>query len=207
MMRQAQIYVITAPSGTGKTSLVGEVLASDQDISVSVSYTTRAPRASEVEGKSYHFISHAQFREKIDHGDFAEYAEVYGNLYGTDWQALAKMRAQGQDVLLEIDCQGAMYIKQRIPEACLIFIAPPNLYVLKARLEGRNEDDAAVIEQRLSQAQDELKQWESFDYIVFNDVFEQAVDDLLCIIRAHRHRVETLRLDQRMALDNMLETR
>ena len=207
MMRQAQIYVITAPSGTGKTSLVGAVLAADPAITVSVSYTTRMPRPSEVNGQSYHFVSTAQFKEKIEHGDFAEYAEVYGHWYGTDWQRLASMRAEGRDVLLEIDCQGAMYIKKRIPEACLIFIAPPSLTVLRERLEGRNEDDESVIKQRLSQAQAELRQWQSFDYVVFNDVFDQAKHDLLCIIQAHRHRVEALRVDQRMALDNMLETR
>ena len=203
-MRKGQIFVISAPSGAGKTSLVKHVLENVDDLRVSVSYTTRQPRPSEKPNQSYHYITKEDFEDKIHQGDFAEYAEVYGEWYGTDWQQLASIRAEGFDVILEIDCQGARIIKEKIPEAHLVFILPPSMDELKARLQKRNEDSNAVIEGRLAKAADEIQQCTSFDYIIFNDLFEDACQDLISIIRAHRLRMDNLAQDQRIKLEKMI---
>lgn len=203
-MRKGQIFVISAPSGAGKTSLVKAMTERMDELSISVSYTTRSPRASEVADKSYRYISREAFEEKIKQGDFAEYAEVYGEWYGTDWQQLAKLRANGLDVILEIDCQGARLIKQIIPEATLVFVLPPSMVELKTRLKKRNEDSKDVIQSRLEHASGEIQQCMSFDYIVFNDKFEDACTNLEAIIRSQRLRVDALDQEQRLKLEKMV---
>ena len=203
-MRKGQIFVISAPSGAGKTSLVKHALTHVEDLRVSVSYTTRQPRPSEIRDKSYHYISKELFEEKIHQGDFAEYAEVYGEWYGTDWQQLANIRSQGYDVILEIDCQGARIVKDKIPEAHLVFILPPSMEELKRRLNKRNEDSEAVIEGRLAKASNEIQQCISFDYIVFNDEFADASEDLASIIRSHRLKMDALDEEQRIKLEKMI---
>ena len=203
-MRKGQIFVVSAPSGAGKTSLVNNVVNNIDDLKVSISYTTRQPRPSETKNTSYHYVTKAVFEEKIHQGDFAEYAEVYGEWYGTDWQQLANARAEGFDVILEIDCQGARIIKDKIPEAHLIFILPPSMDELQKRLNNRNEDSEAVIHGRLEKAADEIQQSISFDYIIFNDQFKVACEDLISIIRTHRLKMDHLSEEQRIKLEKMI---
>lgn len=203
-MRKGQIFVISAPSGAGKTSLVKHVMEHVDELKVSISYTTRKQRPSETPSKSYHYVTKDIFEEKIHQGDFAEYAEVYGEWYGTDWQQLVSIRSEGFDVILEIDCQGARIIKEKIPEAHLVFILPPSMDELKNRLKKRNEDSDEVIEGRLAKASDEIQQCISFDYIVFNDQFGDACQDLISIIKSQRLKMDALGQEQRIKLEKMI---
>jgi guanylate kinase len=203
-MRKGQIFVVSAPSGAGKTSLVNKVIERLDDIKTSTSYTTRQPRPSEVPDESYYFTTKDIFEEKIKHGDFAEYAEVYGEWYGTDWQQLVNLRANGFDVILEIDCQGARIIKEKIPESHLIFVLPPSLDALRERLKKRNENDQDSLDARLSQASNEIQQCIQFNYIVFNDQFDEACNDFIAIIKSHRLKLDALEEEQRIKLEKMI---
>jgi guanylate kinase len=180
------LFVVAAPSGAGKSSLVKALLQLDAQLAVSVSHTTRAPRGQEVDGREYHFISDAAFREMIDRDAFFEWAEVHGHLYGTSRQAIAERLADGADVVLEIDWQGALQIKRLFPDAVLIFILPPSWDELKQRLLRRAEDPAEVIETRLTNARIEVAQARHFDYVVINALFETALFDLKTIVHARR---------------------
>ncbi len=173
---------MAAPSGAGKTSLVKALMVREPSIRFSVSYTTRRPRADEVEGRDYHFVTPARFQEMIAGNEFLEYAQVYDNYYGTGLAAVQTALAQGQLLLLEIDWQGARQVRSRLPAARSIFILPPTRRALEERLKARSTDSALVIERRLRDAAHDLTHWSEFDYVVINDKFEQAVADLQEIV-------------------------
>jgi len=180
------LYVVAAPSGAGKSSLVKALLELDARLMVSVSHTTRKPRGQEQDGREYWFIPEPAFRAMIEHGDFFEWAEVHGNLYGTSRAAIEARLKAGEDVVLEIDFQGALQIKQLFPMAVLIFILPPSWSELRQRLLRRGEDAGEVIEQRMVNARHEVAQARHFDYIVVNALFETALFDLKTIVHAQR---------------------
>ncbi|GGY07889.1 guanylate kinase [Paludibacterium paludis] len=180
------IFVVVAPSGAGKTSLVAALLDAEPGVELSVSYTTRAPRSGEVAGKNYHFIDRPKFEEMIGLGDFVEYAEVYGNYYGTSARWLEERLAKGRDILLEIDWQGAAQVRRIFPEAVSIFIMPPSIEELERRLRGRATDSEDVIRRRLAEARSEIDKVAQYDYIVVNDNFERARADLISVVRAQR---------------------
>lgn len=180
------LYVVAAPSGAGKSSLVKALLELDARLAVSVSHSTRAPRGQEQNGREYWFVSVSTFKDMADRGDFFEWAEVHGNLYGTSRSAIQERLSAGEDVVLEIDYQGALQIKQIFPTAVLIFILPPSWEELRQRLLRRGEDATEVIEQRMINARHEVAQAKHFDYIVVNALFETALFDLKAIVHAQR---------------------
>ncbi len=185
---QGTLYIISAPSGAGKTSLVKALLESTDGMQVSVSHTTRPMRPGEVDGKAYHFTDVESFKARIDSGDFLEHAEVFGNFYGTSRSAVEEMLAQGLDVILEIDWQGAAQVRKLIPEAVSIFILPPSREELERRLRGRGTDADEVIARRLGEAVNEMGHYGEFDYLVFNDDFDLALTELRTIVLARRLR-------------------
>jgi guanylate kinase len=181
-----KLYVVAAPSGAGKTTLVRLLLDSEPGVHLSISYTTRGPRPGEADGREYHFVDVATFRAMMARGDFLEWAEVHGNFYGTSKVWIADHLAAGHDVLLEIDWQGAQQVRAAFPEAIGIFILPPSMEELTRRLTGRGTDSAEVIERRLAAAQAEMRHVGEFDYVIINDGLEQALDDLRAVVRASR---------------------
>jgi len=180
------LFIVSAPSGAGKSSLVKALLERDPAIRLSVSYTTRAPRPSEMEGVHYHFVSAAEFHERLAGGEFLECAEVYGNHYGTSQPWIEAERAAGRDILLEIDWQGAAQVRRLVPDAISIFILPPSLEELRRRLHGRGSDSEEVIARRMASAREEISHCLEFDYLLVNDHFDDALDDLLAIARTQR---------------------
>ena len=197
------IYIVIAPSGAGKTTLVSALLAVDPAVQLSVSYTTRAPREGEVEGTHYHFVGKEQFLAMIEAGDFLEYAEVYGNYYGTSAAWLREKLAEGRDILLEIDWQGAEQVRRLFDGVITIFIAPPSINELERRLRGRATDSEEVIQRRLAEARSEVDRAALYDYIVVNDDIERANLDLISIIRAERLHATKQMLRYRDALSRM----
>ncbi|KJV32576.1 guanylate kinase [Aquitalea magnusonii] len=195
------IYIVVAPSGAGKTSLVSALLQAEPAVELSISYTTRAARTGEVDGQHYHFVDHATFQSMIAAGDFLEYAEVYGNFYGTSVRWLQSRLEEGRDILLEIDWQGAEQVRKVFPEALGIFILPPSIEELERRLRGRGTDTEEVILRRLASARSEIDKVAEYDYIVVNDDFERARLDLISIFRARRLRaaVQVVRLAPALA--------
>jgi guanylate kinase len=187
------LFVVAAPSGAGKSSLVKSLLEIDHHLVLSVSHTTRAPRGQEQQGREYHFVDEAQFRAKIEHGDFFEWAQVHGHLYGTSRAAIEKDLQRGQDVVLEIDWQGALQIKKLFPHAVLIFILPPSWDELLQRLKRRGEDPPDVIERRMANARVEVAQAKHFDFVIINALFEAAVFDLKTIVHSQRLKFSALR--------------
>lgn len=185
-MSRGNIYVVTAPSGAGKTTLVRALLASDQQIQLSISYTTRAPRVGEIHGKDYYFVTRHEFENMINANALIEHAEVFGNYYGTSQNWIESMLAQGKDILLEIDWQGAQQVRKLLPEAIGIFILPPSLMALESRLRGRGKDSEEVIVRRLAAAREEISHVDEFDYVIINDHFEEAMRDMVSIVRAER---------------------
>jgi guanylate kinase len=186
------LFVVAAPSGTGKSSLVKALLELDSHLVVSVSHTTRAPRGQEQQGREYHFIGEAEFQAKIAHGDFFEWAEVHGHLYGTSRAAIEQRVAGGQDVVLEIDWQGALQIKRIFPNAVLIFILPPSFDELLQRLHRRGEDRPEVIATRMENARIEVAQARHFDFVIINALFETALFDLKAIVHSQRLKYAAL---------------
>lgn len=186
------LFVVAAPSGTGKSSLVKALLELDSHLVVSVSHTTRKPRGQEQQGREYHFIDEPTFRGKIEHGDFFEWAEVHGHLYGTSRAAIEERIAGGQDVVLEIDWQGALQIKRLFPNAVLIFILPPSWDELLQRLERRGEDRPEVIARRMENARIEVDQARHFDFVIINALFETALFDLKAIVHSQRLKFAAL---------------
>jgi guanylate kinase len=184
------LFIISAPSGSGKSTLVSEVRRLVEGLDFSISYTTREPRGSEEDGREYHFIKPEKFRQMIDAGEFLEWAEVFGNYYGTSLSALDHARALGKDLLLDIDVQGALQVMQRMPEAVSIFILPPSPQVLEKRLRNRSEAEGvtqeAVIERRLSQARRELEKLDDYRYALVNDVLDQAASEMRAIVLCER---------------------
>ena len=185
-MTSGQLFLISAPSGAGKTSLVQAALAQDNNLVVSVSHTTRARRSAEQDGVNYHFVSEDTFNQMIANNEFLEHAQVFDQQYGTAKAHVEALRAQGRDVILEIDWQGADQVRQVAPDAVSIFILPPSIEVLKQRLEDRGQDSAAAIKRRLAEAQLEISQAPRYQYIVVNDDFDRALGDILAICRATR---------------------
>lgn len=198
------LFVVSAPSGAGKTSLVAELLKRDSALTLSVSYTTRPRRSGEVDGKHYHFVDHQRFETMVAEGAFIEYARVFDNAYGTAESSLRETLAGGQDLLLEIDWQGARQVRERFPDAVSIFIVPPSLSALEERLRGRGQDSDAVISERMAKARDELSHWDEYGYLVVNDQFEQALADLDTILRAERLRTARQAAREQHRLSAML---
>lgn len=180
------IIVVSAPSGAGKSSLVKALLELDSHVRPSVSHTTRAPRGQEKHGREYYFVSPQEFDAMVQAQAFVEWANVHGNRYGTSKKAIEERVAQGGDVVLEIDFQGAMQIRQAFAQAVLIFILPPSWEELRARLERRGEDAPEIIEMRLKNAAQEMAQAHKFDYVIINELFERALFDLKTIVHAQR---------------------
>ncbi len=186
--RMTTVLIISAPSGSGKSTLVSRLLASDRTLRFSVSYTTRGPRGTEKPGESYVYITPEEFRRRIEHGEFLEHAEVFGNFYGTHREVLEQAQAEGKDLILDIDVNGARQLKERIPEAVTIFILPPSRDILEQRLRARSEDSEAVIQRRLKDAADELRNYKQYDYVLVNHRVEESTATLAAIIRAERIR-------------------
>ncbi|MDA2923458.1 guanylate kinase [Acidobacteria bacterium AH-259-L09] len=186
MSNRANIIVISAPSGSGKTSLTNRVLKEVSGLEFSVSHTTRKPRRGERDGAEYSFVSEKEFQEMVRRDSFLEYAHVHGNLYGTSRAFVDAQLAAGNDVILEIDVQGAMKIKEKNPQAVLIFVLPPSLEVLEARLKGRGSDDESVIDRRLQIAKEELKYYRNYQYVIINREIEESLGKLKSIIIAAR---------------------
>jgi len=189
-----RLYVVAAPSGAGKTTLVRLLLGSEPDVRLSISYTTRSPRPGEENGREYHFVDAATFRVMMARGDFLEWAEVHGNFYGTSKKWIADQLADGSDVLLEIDWQGAQQVREAFPAARGIFILPPSMEELTRRLTGRGTDSVDVIERRLAAAQAEMRHVVEFDYVIINDSLERALEDLRAVVRASRLTLEGQRV-------------
>ena len=188
-----KLYVMAAPSGAGKTTLVRLLLDSEPSVHLSISYTTRGPRPGELDGREYHFVDVATFRAMMARGDFLEWAEVHGNFYGTSKVWIADHLAAGHDVLLEIDWQGAQQVRAAFPDAIGVFILPPSMEELTRRLTGRGTDSAEVIERRLAAAQAEMRHVGEFDYVIINDSLEQALDDLRAVVHASRLNLDAQR--------------
>lgn len=182
------LYVVTAPSGAGKTTLVRGLLARDSFVQLSVSHTTRAPRPGEMDGREYHFIGVDAFERLRDQGGFLEWAQVHGNYYGTSRQWLESRMAAGQDVLLEIDWQGARQVRALFPAAIGIFILPPSVEELERRLTARGQDAQDVIARRVAGAREEMRHVGEFDYVIINKELQVALDDLAAVVRAERLR-------------------
>lgn len=189
------LYIVSAPSGAGKTSLVKALIDQLDSLRVSVSHTTRAMRPGEIDGVNYHFTRRDQFLAQVAQGDFLEHAEVFGNLYGTSQSTVEKTLAQGNDLILEIDWQGAQQVRRAMPDARSIFILPPSRTTLRERLTNRGQDDESVIEGRMALAVDEISHYVEYDYLVINDDFNTALDDLKSILRSARLNVS--RQDER----------
>jgi guanylate kinase len=187
------LIVVSAPSGTGKTTLCRMLLKEFENMEFSVSYTTRPPRKGEVNGKDYFFVSREEFERMVEEGDFLEWANVYGNLYGTSKSQVLKALEEGKDILLDIDVQGALQVKKNLPEAVLIFIMPPSFEELEKRLRSRGTDSEEVIEKRLNVAKEEIKKAPFYDYIVVNDVLDVAFNKLKAIITAEKCKTERLK--------------
>ncbi|MDR2112727.1 MAG: guanylate kinase [Candidatus Accumulibacter sp.] len=182
------LFIVSAPSGAGKTTLVRLLLAGDPRIAASISHTTRAPRPGEENGREYHFIDVPAFQEKIGRNEFLEWAKVHGNYYGTSRRWIEEEMASDRDVLLEIDWQGAQQVRKAFPRAAGIFILPPSMAALAARLSGRGTDSAEVVARRIAAARDEMRHADEFDYVIINDSLPRADADLQVIVKAARLR-------------------
>ena len=184
--------MISAPSGSGKTTLVSKLLAAFSDLRFSVSYTTRAPRGAERDGVDYHFVTRDEFQEKIGRGELLEWAEVHGNLYGTSKPETDRIRAEGDDILLDVDVQGAEQVRMREPEAVTMFVMPPSFGALEKRLRGRKQDSPEVIEGRLAGARKEINRYRDYHYVLVNEDVEETAELLKAIVHAERARPHLL---------------
>jgi guanylate kinase len=198
---RGNLFVIVAPSGAGKTSLVNALLEKDRNIRLSISYTTRAPRPGETDGREYHFVDRPTFEKMIASGDFLEHAVVYGNYYGTSKRWIEKELAGDHDVLLEIDWQGAAQLRKLFPHMVGIFVLPPSLAELRKRLESRGKDSAETIAKRMASSREDISHVLEFEYIIVNERFEAALTDLESIVRAARlsRAQQSVRLASRLA--------
>ncbi|ARN74164.1 guanylate kinase [Oceanicoccus sagamiensis] len=201
---RGKLYTISAPSGAGKTSLVSALIESTQQVRVSVSHTTRTMRPGEQDGVNYHFVAHTQFQSMLAEQAFLEHAEVFGNYYGTSQAWVEQTLDAGDDVILEIDWQGALQIKHQMPETIAIFIMPPSKATLKERLTNRGQDDETVINKRMAEAVSEMSHYEQGDYLVINDDFNTALDDLKAIIRSARLALEPQKQRYQALLEDLL---
>ncbi|RVU29719.1 MULTISPECIES: guanylate kinase [Neptunomonas] len=204
MSTKGTLYIISAPSGAGKTSLVSGLLEKDAQVRVSVSHTTRDMRPGEADGVNYNFVTLAQFDALIEQGNFLEYAEVFTNKYGTSRVWVEEQLAQGTDVILEIDWQGAQQVRELVAETVSIFILPPSREELRNRLTGRGQDGQEVIDLRMSEAISEMQHYDEFDYVVINDNFDQALTELQAIFVAQRQRLSKQRDGKRALIADLL---
>lgn len=188
MKREGLILILSAPSGAGKTSLCRELFKTFPDIKESISYTTREPRTGEVDGEAYHFVSQEEFERMVDEEAFAEWALVHGNMYGTALKTLEEARNNGINLVLDIDCQGALKLKEQFEGGVFVFIVPPSMDELRRRLENRSSDSQDVIERRIARAADEIRESRWYDYIIINDDFEVAAGELASIVVAQRRK-------------------
>lgn len=200
------LYILSAPSGAGKTSLLKALIAHRERLAFSVSYTTRSPRPGEVDGRDYHFVERARFEEMRRSGAFLESAWVFGNGYGTGAADVERLRAAGRDVVLEIDWQGARQVRGRVPEAVSIFILPPSRRILRARLTGRGTDSEATIERRMAAATEELAHWREYDYVIVNEDFERALGELEGVFAGRGEAVRRARPGLAEFADGLLES-
>jgi guanylate kinase len=182
------VFIISAPSGSGKSTLVTRLLTEVRDLMFSISYTTRKPRGSEVNGQSYRFVSREEFEARIARGEFLEWAQVFGNYYGTHRGILEEARALGKDLVLDIDVQGARQLIVTVPEAVTVFILAPSKQILEQRLRARGEDRDEVVERRLKEAAEEIRNYGAYDYVLINSDLEESVVVLSAIVRAERAR-------------------
>ncbi|MFS1701219.1 guanylate kinase [Alteromonas sp. AMM-1] len=203
------LFILAAPSGAGKSSLIKALLAQTppagaNPLQVSVSHTTRAPRPGEVNGEHYHFVTHAEFEALIAQNAFFEYAEVFGNYYGTSRITIEQTLHQGIDVFLDIDWQGARQVKKLMPDTCGVFILPPSVETLRQRLEGRGQDDESVIAKRMAEAVSEMSHYDEFDYVLINDDFNTALAELNYIVQTQRLRTHKQQLRHNALVRSLL---
>lgn len=203
-MSQGTLFIVSAPSGAGKTSLVRALLERLDGIEVSVSHTTRPKRPGEVDGINYHFVDVPAFEAMIERGDFVEHARVFDNYYGTSRPAVQARLAAGQDVILEIDWQGARQVRERFPEAQSVFILPPSRAALEERLTGRGTDDAEVIARRMRDAISEMSHYDEYDHVIINDDFAVALDELCALVLTSRTRLARVRAGQAALIEALL---
>ncbi len=189
-MKKGLLIVVSGPSGTGKGTVCGELLTQAQDLAYSISATTRQPRAGEVDGRNYYFMEKAEFEQKIAEGGFLEYANVYGNYYGTPLAKIEERLAAGEDILLEIDTQGALNVMQKCPDGLFIFLVPPSLAELERRIRGRGSETAESLERRMGSAKKEIEDGRKYGYVVVNDTVKKAVSRIMAIRMAEHCRVE-----------------
>jgi guanylate kinase len=199
------LFIVSAPSGAGKTSLLRELLQRDAGLSLSVSHTTRAMRPGEEDGVHYHFVDVPDFEQLVEEGAFIEHAKVFDNYYGTSEQAVRGQLGAGQDVVVEIDWQGARQVRERFPDAISVFVAPPSIEALRERLGARGQDSSETIERRMRDARTELAHYPEYDYLVINDLFDDALQDLVSIVNAERLRLSRQAARHQAALSGMLE--
>lgn len=198
---EGNLFVVSAPSGAGKSSLLRALLEREPGLSVAVSHTTRSPRPGEVDGVHYHFVDRERFSAMVEAGEFLEHAQVFDRFYGTSEQAVREPLAAGRDLVLEIDWQGARQVRQRFSQACGIFILPPSVAALRERLSARGQDSEEVIERRMRDAEAEISHYPEYDYLVVNDDFDQALAELRAVIVASRLREQR----QSALLENTLK--
>jgi guanylate kinase len=190
------VFIISAPSGSGKSTLVSRLLSEVNDLTFSVSYTTRKPRSSELAGGAYHFIDRAEFEERIARREFLEFADVFGNYYGTHASALENAQKQGKDLVLDIDVQGAAQLKERIPGAVTVFVLAPSRDILEQRLRARSQDSDETIRTRLANAAREIRNYNLYDYVLVNNDLNLAAETLKAIVRAER--VKRVRVEEKI---------
>lgn len=198
------LFIISAPSGAGKTSLVHALLATNPQIKLSVSYTTRAPREGEVDGVAYHFVSRETFLEMAERGEFLESAKVYGNFYGTSQNWISRENAGGRDILLEIDWQGASQVRRIFPHCISIFILPPSLEALEQRLKGRGTDSREIVDRRMAAVREDVAHVAEFDYVIINDDLNEALREFNAVVLAARLRAAS-QLPRHQTLINQLQ--
>jgi guanylate kinase len=203
-MAKGTLYILSAPSGAGKTSLVKALISQDSQVCVSVSHTTRLARPGEENGRDYHFTDHAAFDRLIAANDFLEFAEVFTNKYGTSRGWVEATLAEGQDVILEIDWQGAQQVRKLMPESVSIFILPPSREALQERLNTRGQDAADIIDQRMTEAVSEMSHYREYDYLVVNDRFDQALLELHAIFLARRQRIQSQQQRHQAMIEQLL---
>jgi guanylate kinase len=201
------VFIISAPSGSGKSTLVGRLMKCFPDLRFSVSYTTRLPRGQERDGQEYHFISRAEFEKRLEEDEFLEWAEVFGNYYGTHRSELERAAAAGADLVLDIDVQGARQLKGKIPHAVSIFILPPSRQVLEERLRTRSQDTETVIGRRLEEAAEEIRNYSQYDYVLVNREVQASTDNLAAIVRSVRSRRDRMEQEIRPILETFEDGR
>lgn len=204
MSQNGILFIVSAPSGAGKTSLLRELLAQDPQLTLSVSHTTRAMRPGEQDGVHYHFVDKQTFESMIGAGLFIEHAQVFDNFYGTSEKALREQLATGKDLVVEIDWQGARQVRERFPQAVSIFVAPPSIGELRSRLSNRGQDSEEIIQRRMRDARAELSHYVEYDYLVINDQFDQALRELGTVVGAERLRLSRQSVRHASALAEML---